>query len=107
VGLDAAIEQLIPPLSIPLVLGLVCLGGSLALGAVLPAALAALGLAGLVSHLLAGLRLSGAPPRAYLVLGCAPLYVAWKVGLYARALLTAGSTHWIRTARVAAASEPR
>jgi hypothetical protein len=62
--LDAAAEQLVPPLSLPLVLGTLCLGASLALGAVVPAALAAIGLALLVSHLLGGLLAVRAPARA-------------------------------------------
>ena len=32
----------------------------------------------------------------------APLYVGWKLGLYGRALLSNGTSSWVRTARVVA-----
>ena len=100
--LDAAVEQCIPPLSVPFALGGLCLVGGAVLGAVVPTTLAALSLAGQVAYLLAGLVVARAPWRAYLALGYAPLYIAWKVGLYGRALVGARSSGWIRTARTAA-----
>ena len=99
--LDAA-EQCIPPLSVPFALGGLCLVGGAVLGAVAPTTLAALSLAGQVAYLLAGLVVARAPWRAYLALGYAPLYIAWKVGLYGRALVGARSSRWVRTARSAA-----
>jgi 1,2-diacylglycerol 3-beta-glucosyltransferase len=100
--LDAAVEQLIPPLSVPFALGLPLLLVGLAAGAPLVALLAALSLLGQVVYLLSALLLVGAPRRAYLGLGYAPAYVAWKVGLYARALVSSERSPWIRTARSAA-----
>jgi hypothetical protein len=97
--LDAAAEQFIPPLSVPLVVGTLCLSVSLAIGAKLPATLAAIGLVVLVGHLAGGLLAVRAPVAAYLALSQAPLYALWKVSLYGRALLTSRSTPWIRTAR--------
>jgi 1,2-diacylglycerol 3-beta-glucosyltransferase len=97
--LDAAVEQFIPPLSVPFALGGCCLLVSLALGAALPATLAALSLIGQVAYLLAGLVLVRAPLRIYLALGYAPLYVVWKLSIYARALLSTRTAHWVRTAR--------
>jgi cellulose synthase/poly-beta-1,6-N-acetylglucosamine synthase-like glycosyltransferase len=99
--LDAAIEQLIPPLSVPFAIGGLCLLAGLALGSYLTAALAAASLAGQVVYLVAGLVLVHAPRRAYVALLGAPRYILWKVSLYARALLGARTTRWIRTARVA------
>src|SRR5262245_17677490 len=100
-SIDAAAEQLIPPLSVPLVLGTLCLAGALVLGAPLAAFLAALGIAGQAAHLLVGMRLAGAPAAAYLALLYAPPYVAWKVALYARALVAGPAAPWVRTVRLA------
>jgi len=100
--LDAAVEQSIPPLSVPIALGSLCLGASLALGLAVPAALAALGLVGQALYLLIGLRAVHAPPRVYRALAYAPLYMLWKVGLYLRVLGNTRSTRWIRTARTPA-----
>ncbi|HEY7066113.1 MAG TPA: glycosyltransferase family 2 protein [Chloroflexota bacterium] len=97
--LDAAAEQCIPPLSVPFALGALCLIGGLAMGSYLAAGLAALSLAAQVGYLLAGLALAGAPRRAYVALLGAPLYIAWKVNLYARALVGARTAAWVRTAR--------
>ena len=99
--LDAVIEQLIPPLSVPFALA----GGVLLVGAALrrplPMGLALFGLSGQVAYLLAALRLAQAPARAYRALGYAPVYIAWKVALYGRALVARGATRWVRTARTA------
>jgi cellulose synthase/poly-beta-1,6-N-acetylglucosamine synthase-like glycosyltransferase len=97
--LDAAAEQCIPPLSVPVALGGLCLLGGLALGAHLPATLAGLSLGGQVAYLLAGLVVVRAPLRAYLALTYAPVYVAWKVALYAHALLSTRTARWVRTPR--------
>jgi cellulose synthase/poly-beta-1,6-N-acetylglucosamine synthase-like glycosyltransferase len=102
--LDAAVEQLIPPLSVPFALGCVCLAAGLLLRQPLLALLAALGLAGQVVHLLVGLLMVGAPPRTYLALVYAPAYVLWKVWLYLRAMAGGGSAPWVRTARAPAAT---
>ena len=97
--LDAVVEQLIPPLSVPFALA----GAVLVIGAALRrpllVVLAAFGLGGQVAYLLMGLRLARAPSRAYRALAYAPVYIAWKVALYARALGARGATHWVRTAR--------
>ena len=98
--IDAAIEQLIPPLSVPVLLSGLCLVVSLACGLGTAAALAGLSLVLLVGYLTAGLLLVRAPWRAYLALGSAPLYIAWKVGLYGQSLVSARAGAWIRTARV-------
>src|SRR5207237_3736411 len=59
--LDAAIAQLIPPLSAPFALGWMCFLTSIALGRRRAALLAGVGLTGLSAHLLAGLLLVRAP----------------------------------------------
>jgi hypothetical protein len=51
-------------------------------------------------YLAAGLALVGAPAQAYMALTSAPVYLAWKCGLYAQSLLSSRASAWIRTARV-------
>ncbi|MDP8921285.1 MAG: glycosyltransferase family 2 protein, partial [Chloroflexota bacterium] len=98
--LDAVIEQLIPPLSVPFALA----GGLLLVGVglrrMLPTLLAIFGLGGQVVYLLAALRLARAPSRAYRALAYAPPYIAWKVALYGRALVARGALPWQRTKRI-------
>ena len=99
VALDAAIEQLIPPLSVPLALGVTSLALGLAFQSPLTVALGAFSVVGQVAYLLAGAALVGAPLSAYRSLAYAPIYLAWKLGLYASALITPGGHAWVRTAR--------
>lgn len=99
VCLDAALEQLIPPMSIPFALGAGCLLVGLALGSTAITMLALVGLGGQVLHILAGLILSGAPARAYLALGYSPIYIAWKLWIYGQALVSTRTMRWIRTSR--------
>lgn len=99
--LDAAVEQLIPPLSVPFAASVVCCVLAVAVGAHLALALAALALAGQVAYLFVGLLLVHAPLRAYLALTAAPSYIAWKLALYGQALVTRQAGRWVRTARVA------
>jgi cellulose synthase/poly-beta-1,6-N-acetylglucosamine synthase-like glycosyltransferase len=101
VRLDAAVEQLIPPLSLPVVAGGLCLLAGVLLGQPWLVLIAALGLAGQVAHLLVGLALVGAPARTYVALAYAPAYVLWKVWIYLRAAVSGGSGPWVRTARTA------
>jgi cellulose synthase/poly-beta-1,6-N-acetylglucosamine synthase-like glycosyltransferase len=100
VKLDAAVEQLIPPLSVPVVLAGLCLTAGLMLGASWIVILAGLSVVGQLGYLAAGLVLVRAPWRAYVALSSAPVYIAWKFGLYAQALLSARTSAWIRTTRV-------
>lgn len=104
--LDAAIEQCIPPLSIPLALSGACLIAAFAAGQPLATALAAFSLAGLMAYLWASLILTRAPRHVYRALIFAPLYVGWKLWLFARALVGPGSTEWVRTDRAVSAGSP-
>jgi cellulose synthase/poly-beta-1,6-N-acetylglucosamine synthase-like glycosyltransferase len=99
--IDAALEQLIPPLSVPVALGGVLLVVSALLQAWPAAVLAAAALLAQLAYLAAGLILVRAPRSAYAALASAPVYVAWKLWLYARSILTARASTWVRTARVA------
>ena len=102
VKLDAALEQLVPPISLPGALALVCLVAGLALGAPIVWLPATVLLAALALHFLSGLALAGAPARAYLALAHAAPYIAWKTLLYGRALLRRGPRTWVRTERLGA-----
>lgn len=101
VQVDAAAEQLIPPLSVPFALSAVVVGGAWVVGNPVLTVIAASCLVGYVLYLLAALVLVRAPLRIYFTLGVAPAYVVWKVGLYARSLVSSGETAWIRTERTA------
>ena len=98
---DAAMEQLIPPQSVALALS----GISLALGLTfnVPAAvgLGGFGLLGQSIYLIAALMLVRAPLRVYSAFAYVPVYLLWKLGIYARALALPKSDRWVRTARTA------
>ncbi|MCC7369037.1 MAG: glycosyltransferase [Chloroflexi bacterium] len=99
VRLDAIAEQLIPPLSVPVVLAGALTGAGLLCRSRLAAGLGLFSLGGQLAYVLTGLVLVGAPWRVYRALAYAPTYVGWKVWLYARSLAARGSGPWIRTAR--------
>jgi cellulose synthase/poly-beta-1,6-N-acetylglucosamine synthase-like glycosyltransferase len=113
--LDAAIDQVIPPLSVVASGSLLSLCAALALdwltrrarwlagaGSAVGRAQIALG-AGLVaaqaSYVLSALALSGAPAVVYRSLVFAPVFVLWKGLVYVRILLGREQDGWVRTAR--------
>ncbi|HZQ37623.1 MAG TPA: glycosyltransferase family 2 protein [Dehalococcoidia bacterium] len=100
-AVDAAIEQLVPPISVPALLAVIALPPGLLLG--VPAVwLPAAGfLAVLIGYLLAGLLLARVGLRSWLALGYLPAYAAWKCLIYLRALAGRGERSWVRTARIA------
>lgn len=100
---DAVMEHLIPPFAV-----LVGASGLLAgMAWLLPRnkkgrASRILGtslLVGEAAYLLAGLRLARAPGAVYRALVYGPLFLLWKVALYARLWLGNRAESWIRTAR--------
>jgi cellulose synthase/poly-beta-1,6-N-acetylglucosamine synthase-like glycosyltransferase len=97
VAVDAALEQLTPPLSVPVACTVISLIGGIALGAPLVWGMSAALLGFFALHLLAGLLLAGAPARVYRALLHLPLYVAWKTLLYARAMTGRQPGRWVRT----------
>jgi cellulose synthase/poly-beta-1,6-N-acetylglucosamine synthase-like glycosyltransferase len=99
VRLDAIAEQLIPPLSVPVVLAGALIGVSLLVRAWLAVLLAGFSLGGQAAYLLTGLLLVGAPWRVYRSLAYAPGYIGWKLWLYGRSLAARGASPWVRTAR--------
>lgn len=103
VRVDAVVEQLIPPLSVPVLAAGAVLAGGLLTRSRLATVLAALGLGGQIGYVLTALALVGAPWRIYAALAYAPTYVGWKVWLYARSMLARGDGPWVRTARLTGA----
>lgn len=104
--IDAAAEQLIPPLSLPFAAGVVAIPLALLVGSNGLALVAVACLVGYVLYLLLALALVRAPIRVYFMLCLAPVYIAWKVGLYARSVFSIHRTAWIRTARAPGRATP-
>jgi cellulose synthase/poly-beta-1,6-N-acetylglucosamine synthase-like glycosyltransferase len=96
---DAAMEILVPPLSVLAGL-IICCGAA----AVLLHSQAAFGLwlallIGLGAYVLIGLRLAHLSRAAYYSLLFAPAYIVWKLWIYGVALVSAGDRRWVRTSR--------
>ncbi len=96
---DAAVEQIIPPLSIVAVTNVVCLGAALLLQSIPGILLGGSALLGQFVYILAGLILGRAPRKVYQALLYAPAFIAWKIWLYVRILIGRDRKGWIRTAR--------
>lgn len=99
-ALDAALEQLVAPLSVCVA---VCLLAALAGVVGRSRLLRWLGLGSLVGqafYVLLGLRLAGAPMGAYRALATAPRYALWKAAVWLRATVQPPS-RWQRTGRLA------
>jgi cellulose synthase/poly-beta-1,6-N-acetylglucosamine synthase-like glycosyltransferase len=106
VRIDAVVEQMIPPLSVPVLAAGAVLVGGLLTRSRLATLLAAFGLGGQICYVLTALALVGAPWRIYAALAYAPTYVGWKVWLYARSLAARGDGPWVRTARLTGLTSP-
>ncbi len=101
--LDAAVEQLIPPLSVPFALGVAVAPAAWLLNSPGLTAAAVVSLGAYCLYLTVALALVRAPLQIYCALALAPVYVTWKLGIYARSILTPWQTAWIRTARTPSA----
>jgi cellulose synthase/poly-beta-1,6-N-acetylglucosamine synthase-like glycosyltransferase len=99
-AVDAAIEQLVPPLSVPFAVATLCLVAGLLTHLPLVWVAASALLASLVLYVVAGLLLANVPFRVYLALFQAPVYIAWKASLYMRAVANRGDRRWVRTERL-------
>lgn len=103
--LDWAMDLLTPPVGIlvgvPVIMLALDIPLALLLGAPLGfAARAWLAvLAGAFIYVLGGLLISGAQAKAYLYLLCTPLFLFWKLKVYATMLLGRGPRGWVRTER--------
>ncbi len=96
--IDPVIENAIPPLAVSGAGALALLALSVVWGRPAAVAIGSAGLAALLGHVLVGLLAARAPGRVYLALVFAPWFVAWKLGLYVRAMLP-GKRGWVRTTR--------
>jgi len=95
---ESAFDLLIPPLGLVVLMLLAVAAFAAGFANQLALSLAAAGLCLLFVALLAALRVAGLPLRSLLVLRHVPLYLAWKVAIYA----SPGFWHqraWVRTAR--------
>jgi 1,2-diacylglycerol 3-beta-glucosyltransferase len=101
VRFDAVVEQLVPPLSILVGLATLAVLVCTLLGAEWALCLAIFLIIGEVAYVGAGLRLVHASPRVCFALARAPLYIAWKLWIYALAVIHLDDMRWIRTARSA------
>ena len=99
VMVDAAVEPLIPPLSVVAALSVLAGLAGLFLGSTALLVAGGGSLAGLGAHVVGGLLLARAPLIVWRSLLVAPLYLIWKVALYVQALLGVGGGKWVRTPR--------
>jgi cellulose synthase/poly-beta-1,6-N-acetylglucosamine synthase-like glycosyltransferase len=96
--LDAALDLMVPPLAMYVLLQV--LVGLVALCLGHPTAFLALAcLVGTAIHVTAGLILSRAPWRVWMYLLAVPFFLAWKVMLYAQMLVKPSQKAWVRTSR--------
>ena len=104
VMVDAAVEPLIPPLSVIAALSVVAGLSGFFVGSTALLVAGGGSLAGLGAHVVVGLLLARAPLTVWRSLLVAPLYLIWKVALYVQALLGVGGGKWVRTPRAPADS---
>ncbi|MCE7981235.1 MAG: glycosyltransferase [Caldilinea sp. CFX5] len=100
---DSIMEHIIPPFSVVMGLSVVywffawlC---AMAWGGTPLLILATLLLVGQLIYIVAGLVLAGTPPRTYLALLYAPIFVFWKIQLILGMLTRGEKQGWVRTAR--------
>jgi 1,2-diacylglycerol 3-beta-glucosyltransferase len=62
-------------------------------------------LVGAGAYVLGGMLICGADPRAYLYLLSTPVFLAWKLRIYASMLLGRGPRGWVRTERTSARNQ--
>jgi cellulose synthase/poly-beta-1,6-N-acetylglucosamine synthase-like glycosyltransferase len=99
VQIDAAVEQLVPPLSVAIAMSFTCALVGAITGNTAAVALGLFGTGGLMLHVLAGLVAARAPATVYRALMLTPAYLVWKLMLYARATKTPAGHAWVRTER--------
>ena len=107
VRLHAALEPLVPPQSLLAVGHLTLAAAAVGLRSRGALGLGAINLAGQLSFVVGGLRLTGAPAAAYKALALAPVLIVHKLAHYARLAAGRGPTAWVRTERAPARREAR
>ena len=96
---DAAMEHLIPPSSIMLVLTFVTLALALITGSVPGYYLVAFLLLGQAIYLFSGMLLAGIPTKAYQAIIYIPIFLCWKTWLYVGVVFNPEKQGWVRTKR--------
>jgi cellulose synthase/poly-beta-1,6-N-acetylglucosamine synthase-like glycosyltransferase len=105
VKLDWAMDLLTPPVGILVGVPVLMLMVNVPLALLWPGVLGwvagawALALLGATIYVLGGLMISGAERRAYLYLLATPIFLVWKMRIYAAMLLGKGPRGWVRTER--------
>jgi cellulose synthase/poly-beta-1,6-N-acetylglucosamine synthase-like glycosyltransferase len=97
--IDAAIEQIIPPFSILVIVTALVLGAALLVGYPLAIGLAIFAVVAQVIYVLSGLWLARVPARVWQALLYAPVFVAWKIWVYLGVLFRRNRNAWVRTTR--------
>ena len=100
----AALDLMVPPLSVVALLAVGFLALSAAFGSFAEVVLAATALLLLATYVFGGLAAARVPRRLWLALGFAPVYVLWKGKLYIEAIASRGAPSWTRTERAGEAS---
>lgn len=104
--LDWAMDLLTPPMAI--LVGVPVLGAGLSTGLALLLGTPVMAymawawlvvLAGTCFHVIGGMLISEADPRAYLYLLSTPVFLIWKLQIYVTMLLKRGPRGWVRTER--------
>ena len=96
---DAAVEQIIPPFSVIVMVTLLCLLAALIGSHYQLVTLSALVLLGEAAYVLAGPLVAQSPYRLYLALLYAPAFLLWKLWLYVRVVIGLDRQGWVRTTR--------
>ena len=96
---DAAIEQIIPPLSIIAALSVISLAAALLLQNQFSIWLGIGLICGQFIYIFTGLILARVPLRVYQSFFYAPFFIIWKLVLYIRIFLSKNKEGWTRTAR--------
>ncbi len=108
--LDWAIDLLTPPMAILIGMPLMLLVVNAALAWLWGGPMVLAGwvwltvLASACVYVLGGMLICGAKPKAYLYLLCTPLFLVWKVKIYALMLMGRGARGWVRTERTTISS---
>jgi 1,2-diacylglycerol 3-beta-glucosyltransferase len=103
--LDWAMDLLTPPVGILIGVPVLMLALNVPLALVWPGVLGIIAwawllvLLGACFYVLGGLLISGADKRAYLYLLATPVFLIWKLRIYATMLLGRGPRGWVRTER--------
>lgn len=103
--LDWAMDLLTPPVGILIGVPIIMLGINALLASFWPGPLSILlwawllTLLGACFYVIGGLLISGADKRAYLYLLATPIFLVWKLKIYATMLLGRGPRGWVRTER--------